>query len=163
MDIAKSLVAKVNAFNRANDIANRLYPALTEALKGCIGKKVTKLDGTLTAKLEEIVKPILEKFGEGKVTIFRERSHYTLGWNVKANEEYKREPDDEYGIAMYAEATVYVGRLKDMVMTELSPARPLRTDYTAEEVTSKRETYRKLRDEANEALSQLSPFGEYDR
>jgi hypothetical protein len=47
------LAARVRAVNRANDRANELHPELISIIRPFLGSKVTKADGSLTAKVQK--------------------------------------------------------------------------------------------------------------
>ena len=154
MDRQKTLESRVKAVNRAGEYANTLHSSLVEKFRPLLGLKIVKADGSLLAKYAHLVKDLPHK---AELTVYRHHSVYSLAWTVKTCESI-----EDCG-CVYHEVTVYVGNLRGDTLTELSEPQNYRTDYTAEEVEAKREAYRKAKEVAENALSALYPFGEFDR
>lgn len=149
------LAARVKALNKANEIANEIFPKLQSIFKPYIGQKIIKGDGTLLAKIVEKV-VILPNTGTLRIT--RPRNDYTLRWAVSVCEHFCETT------VVYEEAQVYVGDVSGGILERLAvDSLNLRTDYTVEEVEQKRETYREAKKVADTAFSALCPFDEFDR
>ena len=145
------LAVRVKAVNAAYKGAMDLYPKLAAIFEPLVGCQVTKKDGTLLAKVAKML-PDFRVWGEA--SIYRLRSDYSLAWVVKTY----------YSVGMwteYHEAVVYVGNLQNGVLTSLCPPFVARCDYTVAEVEAKRKRYDELKKQADDARSDLVPFGEY--
>ncbi len=148
------LAAQVRAVNRANDYANKLYPTLAAFFRPLIGDKVTKSDGSLLQKFEKLL-PEMPHTRE--VTVYYHRSDYSLAWTVKTCENV-----EQAETCVYHEVTVYVCDLRNGRIEKMSNHfGALRTDYTVEEIESKRENCRILEKAYSAAKSALDGFGEY--
>lgn len=148
------LAAKVKAVNRANGIAHELFPVLTAIFAPLVGKQIIKATGGLLAKYEKL----LPEFpNTGYLRVYRHQSEYSLAWTVNTSEH------DSINTVLYHEVTFYVGELRGGVLERLSP-HPFvgRTDYTEHEIQEKRARYEAAKKAADEARSDLYPFGEYD-
>lgn len=147
------LQAKVRAVNRANKEAIDLYNILVPIIAPFVGEKVELKGGGLTAK----VKTLLPDFPcTPQLHIHRHISNYSLAWTVKTGELV-----GTYGW-IFHEVTVYVGDLKDGVLTKIIIPSNRRTDYTEEEVKKNREKLNNVEKAMRAAQSALYPFGEYD-
>jgi len=150
------LEAKVEAVNKANEYAAKLHTQLTGVFNDLVGKKVLKADGIVLEKYKKVM-PELPNTPGLRVYARPDKARYSLAWNVNVYVFHDRG-------SSYHETTVYVGSLKDGVLTELTPfGEGYRTDYTAEEVRKLRETYKEAKKASDEAYSKLYYFGEYDR
>ena len=144
--------AHVRAVNMANAAAIELYPKLAELFRPLVGTKIEKVDGTLLAK---IAMTLPEFPCTPALHVYKHTSNYSLAWSVKTCVSIP-------GYCVYYEATVYVGNMRNGVLTELSKPFSARTDYTADEVIQKRDVYEKAKQAADDARSDLFPFGERD-
>lgn len=147
------LQAKVEAVNLANRYANEIHPILSAAVTPFVGQQVLKVDQFL-AKVKKVIPELACTV---PLHVYRNTSDYSLSWTVKTC------VSDGRGHAVYHETTVYVGELRNGVLTQLSSFEKLREDYTAEEVERLRAAYREAKSVADKAHSALHPFGEYDR
>jgi len=152
---ANRLEARIRAVNRANAYANELSAKLKELFRPFVGQKVLKADNTLMEKY----KKVLPKFTcTPNLSVYRYTSEYSLVFIVKTCE------GDNNGHAYYHETSVYVGELQNGFLTKVGDEPlNLKTDYTAADITAKRQAYNAAKRLADEALSALHPFGEYDR
>lgn len=151
-----ALDAKVAAVNNANRYVIEIYPKLREIFKPFVGQRVVKADGYLFAKIDKL----LPKFPSGNgLHVYLRHSGYSIAWAVKTYENYTKNGGD---YAIYHEATVYVGDMRDGVLLDLYGEPDLFTSYSAAVVEARREAYRKAKAAASDALSALHPFGEYD-
>ncbi len=146
------LEAKVKAINDANAYAPELYAKLIPIFAPYVGQKIIKADGSLIAKIEKQI-PELAPF------TYRSRSNYSLGYVAKT---CAMEPGGN-GCA-YHETYVSIGELRDGMLSSLAPAPTgLRTDYTVEEVETKRKAVEKADKALDDAKGELYPFDIYDR
>ena len=60
------------------------------------------------------------------------------------------------------ETIFYVGDMSNGILTGLSSPFVTKCDYTADDILVKREKYKQLKRLADNAHSELGPFGEYD-
>ena len=152
----KALEAKVGAVNRANDAANRWGPVLRESVRPFVGAQVVKKAGGLLDKVKKAL-PTLPN--DAWLQVYRHVSDYSLAWTFKSCVMI----GETHG-CLYHEVTVYVGKLSHGVLTELESSEfKGRTDYTVDEVLQKRAAYESAKKAADDARSNLHPFGEYDR
>ncbi len=158
--VDERLTARVNAVNRANDYANKLWPQLAEVFRPLVGKKIYKADGTL---LEKYVK-LLPEFEQGNsLHVYRNAyGEYSLSWVVKTCETVQVVEGD-YSHAYYHETSLYVGSVRDGVLIEIGEQPKFRTDYSAADIEAKRAAYKAAKDLADFTMGQLHPFGEYER
>jgi hypothetical protein len=148
------LSARVEATNAANRYAMELRPKLAAALRPFVGCKVFKVDGSLTKAVESALPKL-----PNEPRLHVRRNGGSMSWVVQVSVYVP-----EYQGRMSHDAYVYVGDVRGGVLENVND-KPLnlRTDYTAGEVQSKRAEYKRLKKLADEALSALSHFGEFDR
>jgi hypothetical protein len=147
------LEARIKAVNAANAYAMELYDTLSAVFAPLVGSKIEKVDGDLLARIKSQV-PALPC--TPALHVYRDRSPYSLRYVVKTCEVHQ-------GSAYYHEASVYVGDMRDGVLTKLCDRPDYRTDYTSAEVVANRAAYEAARKVYEDARSALHPFGEYDR
>ena len=152
--MTQKLAAKVKAINKAHKYANELWPTLAEMFRPLVGERITKVDGTLFAK---IVKDFPKFTNTHDLQVYRHGSNYSLAWTVKTSEM------DSLNTCCYYETTLYVGDIDNGVLTKMSEPYTARTDWTSEEVVALRLDYKEKKKLADNALSALCNFGEYDR
>lgn len=161
------LAAKVAARNNAHAYALKLFPVLAEFWAGYVGQKIENNDGTIAKRIKDKM-PAFPETGKTQfeLSVYRHTSDYSLAWTVKACECHpgrNSRPGDTYQIANYYEVTVYVGDMRNGVLTAIKDAPTyLRTDYTVEGVEKAREAYKVAKAAADAARSELGDFGEYD-
>lgn len=147
------LAARVRAVNRAHAYAAKLYPQLAEPFRPLVGQKIMKAGGTLMAKYAAMLPKL--PYGQG-LQVTPHHTDYSLSWTVKTWESVD-------GGGYYYDIGVYIGNLRNGVLTELCKPFEGRTDYDPLEVHAARERYKEAKRLADEAHSALWPFGEYDR
>ena len=152
--MSSKLRAKVKAANRANEYAHKFYRDLVTVFTPLVGQKLFKNDGEFFKN----VKLILPNFQDTPgISVYRERSAYSLAWTVKTNEY-----EAERGHTIYHSVNVYIGWLENGVLKEIAPPFSGRFDYTTEEIEENREKYRSAKKLADEAKNALREFGEHD-
>jgi len=155
------LKARVEAFNRAGEAANELFPQLLNIFKQFAGQKVTKVSGSLTKKVEEQLPPTNwpDKFPAPTVMYYRNTSEYQLTFTVKTCA-----PIIGYESCTYASLTIGICDIENGVVKDGSWGDPpnYRTDYTADEIANLRKVHEQKKQEADDARAALSPFGEMD-
>lgn len=161
------LAARCAAFNRANAEANRLAPLYLAALAPFVGLPVLKADGTWRQKVRDAFPAPLQPANVSpsrQFSVWTETgAGYSVCFHVKAMEASAGRSDD-YQIANYAESYVYVGELRDGVLTKIgNPNGPLPTDYSPEAVAAARKLAEETRQAARDAESACQPFGLFDR
>lgn len=154
-----TLAARIKAVNAANDYANNLFDILADWVKPMIGQKVFKVDGEWMEKFKNKLPTFAKQWNNVDVHVYRASSRYSLGWTVKACVSI------EGGCGcVYHETSVYVAHVDGQVLSSMYDKQtPHKTDYTAADITAKREEYKRLKKLADDAQSALHPFGEYDR
>lgn len=146
----ETLEADVKARNRANAYAHQLYKDLVEVFTPLVGQNILKKDGTL----RKFVKLPDFPNSQTDLMVYKDIGDYSLAFVVKT-----KEPCGEFSY-LYREAVVYVGSLQDGVLVELSSPFTGRTDYTVQEIESKRQVYKAAKKIADDARDDLFPFGE---
>jgi hypothetical protein len=158
-DSTKILDARIKAVNAANDYANGLFDELSPIFAKLVGQKVFKIDGEWLEKHKSILPVFAKTWNDVSIHVYRASSRYSLGWTVKACANI----DGGCG-CVYHETSVYIANIDGQNLSSMyDKPNQHKTDYTAEDVTAKRETYKRLKKLADEAQSALHPFGEYDR
>lgn len=154
-----TLAARIKAVNTANDYANTIFYSLDEWAKPLIGQKVFKVNGELIKKYADNLPMFTNQWNSVGIHVYRASSQYSLGWTVKACASI------EGGCGcVYHETSVYVAHVDGQVLSSMYDKQPPhKTDYTAADITAKREEYKRLKKLADDAQSALHPFGEYDR
>lgn len=148
------LVARVNAVNKANAYGMELHTQLTAIFAPFVGTKIEKVDGTLLAKVKNLLPPFPST---PALHVYRQTSNYSLVYVVKTCELIP-----PHG-CIYADTSVYIGEMDVSTLVKLSDKPVFRTDYTVEEVQANRAAYEAAKKLASEAESKLFPFGEVDR
>jgi hypothetical protein len=149
----KRLDVRVAAVNKANKVANELYPVLRQFFEPLVGQTIRKADQSLLKRLEDKLAKMPNAAG---LWVFYYTSTYSLAWTVKVCEWSE-------GYTTYHEVTVYVGKMKNGVLEAMCEPINRRTDYNAEEIRQKRRLYEAAKKAADEAKSDLGIFEEYDR
>lgn len=160
MDRSEAILAtRIKAVNTVNDYANTLFEPLAETFKPLIGQQVFTISGEWIEKYKSKL-PTFEKQWNGvAINVYRISSRYSLGWEVRACCHIAI----GYG-CIYEHASVYIAHIKGQVLSSMfDKPEPYKTDYTAEDIMAKRETYQRLKKLADDAQAALHPFGEYDR
>lgn len=149
------LESRIAARNLANAEANRLAPIFRANFAPLVGQKIMKVGG-LMAKYEKLVPEITKH--PNLLHMYRYPGMgYTLNYVVKACVEH--EPCG----CSYEEVSIYVGELRDGVLTKLMDWEDRPTDFTVEQITQARKACDEARKALHKAESGLFGFGEYDR
>ncbi len=151
---ANKLEAKVKAINKAHAIAKEWFDKVAPIFVPFLNQKIIKADGYLLAKVEKLLPEQPNTFN---LNIHKYITDYSVGFTIKTSEQVS-----DYG-CLYYETTVYIGNLKNGVLTTLSTYEALRTNYTAAEILEKRQLYETALKISNDAKSNLHPFGDYDQ
>jgi hypothetical protein len=150
------LAARVKAVNAAHACANEFRKILIDIFRPYVGVKLFKMDGSFLAKHQGLLPQFPNRHD---LMVYRNNSDYTLGWTVKANEQVIGAQH-----SIYYEQTFYVGEITgDTLKNVNEDACHFRTDFTAEEINTKRETLKAAKKMVSDAEGALYPFGEYDR
>jgi len=159
------LDAKIAARNEVNALANESYQAAADALRPFVGQKVCKADGSLLKKVQEALPPSIQQSNGDAHSWYSTGHGYNVVLNVKTSKCTRGKnwtPQNDYQVASYAEATLYIGHLQNGVLTGLYDAPAYRSDYTAEFVREARKEAA-IADEAKRAAeSKIHYFGMYD-
>lgn len=147
------LIARVKAVNAVHKYATWLYPELIEALTPFLQKRVVKDDRGLLKRVSDKLPSLPNADGLG-VMVYQNRSAYSLSWSVKTCEQVIGADH-----CLYYEVSVYIGNLRDGVLTGWIEPCERRSDYTVEEIENARARYRELKKAADDAELALSPFG----
>ena len=151
----EALAAKVKAVNQAHTHANQLALLLRTTFEPLVGHQITKCDGTLMAKVKKLM-PAMPN--TATLQVYRSTSVYSLAFTVKTCQMIA-----QTCTCLYYEVTFDVGDLDNGILSQLTGLCHHRTDYTAEEIQGKRDTYQAAKKIYNQAQSDLYPFGERDR
>lgn len=150
------LSARVKAVNRANECAKQLYPVLREVFEPLVGQKVLTADGSLMKRIKDKL-PELPNTGRLSVHFNCGTIGHLVGFTINTCENVPPH------FCTYHNIGLYIGWVRDGILTELAEPFDGRTDWTAEEVLQAREEYKAAQKAAEQAKSKLGPFGEYDR
>lgn len=152
-----ALEAKVAAHNRTHAEINRLAPLMREAFRPFIGKKVLT-HGGVVAKLKTEIDKLTEDSRACGFRVWRDGGNYSVYYYVDCTEQIEGRG------CVYGKGSFYVCEVEGYDCKKLiEDGKPLRTDYTAEEIRNKRKLAEKLADEARTAEYALTPFGKYDQ
>jgi len=149
------LQARVIARNRANAIANDLQPKLIDVFRPLLGEKILKQDGGLMTKVAKLLPEFPKEQG---VRVWHHSSTYSLAWCTDVCQHVEGAES-----CIYEERHFYIGTIDGAYLTELSELVEFRTDYTVEEITELRKTFKQKEKEYEAAKGKLYPFGEGDR
>lgn len=155
----EKLQARVNARNRANKIANELYPKLKALFEPWIGKKIQLKDGSLSLKLKEEANKILDsyyKLSPNSIQVYFVCSNYSIYYVVKTSE-----PLPNYSVT-YAETSIYICSTRDQTLEKIYDPQDRRTDFTVEEITEARKQAEDKRKELQSIEAKYAAFGEHD-
>jgi hypothetical protein len=148
------LETRVHGVNRAHQYANELYPKLVAVFQSFIGQKITKVDGSLLAKVQKEVNG-LGLPCEHNLHVYRRPSNYALCYMVKTCETTENS-------CHYHEASVTVGNLDNGFLVSLCDPPQYKTDFSAFWIADARKRYEEAKKLADQARGELYPFGEYD-
>ena len=151
---ADKLRAMVEATNRANAEANKIWVILRSHFAQFVGKKIYKKSGDLMANV--VVHMPLMPNGHS-LQIYRDRNDYALKFVVKVAADL---PDNS---CVYYSTSICIGEISGGVLTCLSnwPGLDRRTDYTFEEIMQRRENIVAAKKVYDIAKSALYPFEEF--
>jgi hypothetical protein len=142
----------VEATNRANAEANKIWVILRSHFAQFVGKKIYKKSGDLMANV--VVHMPLMPNGHS-LQICRDRSDHALNFVVKVAADL---PDNS---CVYYSARICIGEISGGVLTDLHNIVDRRTDYTFEEIMQKREDIVAAKKVYDAAKSALYPFEEF--
>jgi len=154
-ELQNRLAAKVKAVNRANEEAIKWHKLLVAIFAPLVGNQLFKATGGLLEKYRKLL-PVFPN--TPSLYFSMGISNYRLSWVVKTCEMI----EGTCG-CLYHETTIDIGKLDNGVLTEMYDTFTARTDYTAEEITAKREAIRAAEKVLSNARSALYPFDENDR
>jgi hypothetical protein len=154
-----ALEAKIGARNEVNDLANKLSPAIFEAIRPLVGTKVFNAGAVISQKLRKCL-PELPNTVEASA--YYSTGHgYSFVVVFKTSTMYPDRTGDHY-CASYAEDTVYLANIDGLTVSKLYDFQPRRTDYTAAEVIAARAELKLAKNAVSAAQSKLYHFGEHD-
>jgi len=153
MNNLNKLTAKVNAVDRANRCAEEIYPLLANALRPFVGEKVLKQNGVLTKKVEDALPSLPQTHGIQSTSVHFHFSKWALCWIVKTCENI--EGTCTY---LYHEVAVYVGEVKDSILTKLCNPPEHYPTYTVKEVANLIQRVEEAKNKYEELRSSLYPF-----
>lgn len=161
------LEAKVAAYNRAHEEANRLAPLVVAALGPFKGTKVELSTGgfrkNVKASLPEL--PCYSK-GDHRVSASVSLGTYSIKLDVRATAPYIHPRGDGHEGSVTVEVTVYIAETRDGILGAFNDnARDpqLCTVYTADVIREKRAEVVRANAILSDAKSALYPFSEYDQ
>jgi hypothetical protein len=149
----EKLAALVAAENKVVSYQQQLYPQLAAMFGPLVGKQIVKGDGTLLAKYKALLP---ELPSSPSLNVFYVKDNFSLRWTVKVSE-----PVPPNG-CVYREVSLYVGSLRDGVLTEIADPPQDRSDFTVEEILRKRADVEAADEALRGAKAALCPFGMYD-
>lgn len=145
------LAAKVAAVNLAHKAANELHPVLAEYFRPLVGQTITKKDGTLL----ERIKKLLPKFNiSPNISVFGSGSRYSLSFTIKTVMNYGTH------FCTYYEVNLFIGNMRNGVLTDMEAVIERPTNYTVEDVLEKRAAAKRALTAYHEARSDCDVFGE---
>ncbi len=145
--------AKVQARNLSSRAVMETYNQLVEIFRPLVGQQITKKNGTL---LEKIKKTLPELESGNRLSIYFDKSDYSLKWACKACVMIQ-----DGCSCVYDEQDAYIGHLVEGVLGTIQEPEIYRTDWTVEEVTAKIEAVGQKERELREAKSALCGFDLY--
>ena len=150
---SERLAAKVRAVNTANAVALQLYDRLAPVFSPYQGAKVVNKDGSLVHKLAKVAEPIIDEFRSKVHHIYKYSvSDYNVMYVVKTGVSYGEHS------CVYHEANVYIASIRHGEMTELSKRPELRSDYSADEISTAKQEYERLKKMANIVIAPYYSF-----
>lgn len=160
-DPVKKLAARIEARNRAGEVANELFPKFLAIFKQLAGQKICKADGTFLKKIVDQLpeSSYPDKWPKPTVMYYRNSSDYSVSFTIKTC------ASDNNGSCAYETVTVYICDLGNgIVQTNGQWYDPpnFRTNYNAAEITRLRTVFLAKKAELDKARSDLFPFGETD-
>ena len=150
---SEKLELRVAAVNAAHAYANELYTKLAPIFEQFVNQKVKKADGDLLEKIKKLL-PVFPS--DSHVHVQRNSSVYSLSWSVRVTTW------NNGNVHKSHEATAYIADLSNGILTRIYNAPELRTNYSVEQVQAAREAYEVAKKAADQAQSDLFPFGEWD-
>jgi hypothetical protein len=139
--------SEVNAVNQTNELMNRLFPVAQDLMKEWEGKKMVKVDGSLTAKFREASEQVYSLRGESNNKIRLHAEYGSLYLYVKT---MGRDSSDSVS---YCELDYCLGKLDS---SQYCSHHERRTDYTLEEYLKALKEHQELMRQAYNIESQFS-------
>lgn len=150
---SNTLSATVAARNEVNELTNTRYSTIILALAPFIGQRILKVDGTLLKKVKEALPEFDAVQGFGSSSWYSTGHGYSLVLNIKTC--HGVEPHG----CVYADSTLYLGKLRDGVLEGLYDAPTLKANFTEQYVIQAREEVKGAEKILREVESKLYYFG----
>ena len=155
---------QVAARNALNAKVNELRPALQEALKPFVGKKVLKgVPSTWTKKVKEVLDKVEEEcLGDYRTSGWHFYYSFSTGYNVYGNLKTTYRVNDR--VCEYVNEMFYVCSLdghgrSDVLSDEWKVVPMLKCDYSASEIVNAKRRIAELDREISELKGFVSRFG----
>jgi hypothetical protein len=154
------LEAKVSARNTVNRLALEKLPAMIEALKPFVGKKIMNQGAVISAKLKSALPATDNTPG---FQSWYEATSYSLRLNCKVGELSPGRFGDNM-VATYAEQSFTIGEIEDdgCTLKSVVNGQVARADYTVEEVLTARAEFKAAEAAKAAAEAKLYGFGKHD-
>ena len=145
----------IKGTNKLNKLIADSVPGILAELKNHIGKKVTKIDGDFL----ESIKPSLTKHlptQERRPIAYFDNSDYSIRLEYKICLSGGSYDDNTY-YCKYFDQSVYLGNLKDQVLTEVRDGNlaEFQEKITVAKELKKVEQYKKLKEKANDIFNDI--------
>lgn len=155
---------QVQARNALNAKVNELRPALQEALKPFVGKKVLKgVPSTWTKKVREVLDKVEEEcLGDYRTSGWHFYYSFSVGYNIYGHLKTTYMVNDhvcEYVNEMFYVCSLQDGSQGDYLSDEWKVVPRLKCDYSASEVVNAKRRIAELDREISELKGFVSRFG----
>lgn len=161
--------AKVAAVNNAHAYGAKLYAVLAEFFRPYVGQKIENADGSIPVRIKKLMPAFPDAdLPEYRLMVHRHLSNYSLAWTIRTCEQSPPPSWSNPALGAYPtshsyDVTVYVGNMRNGVLSDIYKAPDHRWDYTPEGVLAARQALRAAQEKVSEAKAALWPFGEsYD-
>lgn len=141
------LAAKIRAVNTANEQGKLLYEQIVEKITPFIGTKVFRADNTLIKKIAQEIETPQEK----DILIYQNSSRYTLSYVVKSSCRDGGEYESH-------EVMVYIGNIRDGILTDLLEPFNERSDFSTQEIIDVMAAIKNLEEKLSQAKNQIYAF-----
>lgn len=157
------LEARIRAVNAAHAEAERIQDSYRPILEEMVGRKVTRQDHSPVSSLLKRL-PELPNKRSGTDTLFAywSSSDCSLRLTIKASSSYPA-ANGMCDLAMYHEATLYLGQICTHVLNDLALWSPFKHDWKAEDVIEARAKLKEAEDRVKSINKSLHPFNETER
>lgn len=141
------LAAKIRAVNTANEQGKLLYGQIVEKITPFIGTKILKTGDKLIKKIaQEIEAPY-----NNDLLIYQNPSRYTLSYVVKSSCRDGGEYESH-------EAVVYIGNIRDGILTDLFCPFNERSDFSTQEIIETMDEIKNLEKKLDQEKNKIYPF-----